>query len=340
VGGGAANVLYGSSSGLTATGDQFWSQDSPEVNGVAESGDEFGSALAGGDFNGDGRDDLAIGVRAEDFGQASNGGGVNVIYGSSSGLSATAVPDQFWYQDTTDVAGVAEDYDEFGSSLAAEDANGDGRDDLAIGVPLEDQAARTDSGGVNLIHGSSTGLSATSVPDQYWSQDSGGILDTSENDDHFGAALAFGRFTPDVYADLAVGVDHEDLGVWGSAGAVNVLYGSSAGLSATGDQFWNQDSPDVEEAARDSDLFGAALSTGDFNQDGREDLAIGVPRETYPYWYVDELDQGAVNVLHGTSTGLTATGPPADQYWYQDSPNVDGMAEFNDWFGSAVSAAG
>jgi hypothetical protein len=332
--------LYGSSSGLTDTGDQFWSQDTADVSGVIEDGDWFAWALAAGDFNGDGRDDLGIGVRYEDFGTAINGGGANVLYGSSAGLSATIVPDQFWYQDTTDVNGVAENYDEFGSALAAGDANGDGRDDLAIGVPRENEATAIDSGGVNLIYGSASGLSATTVPDQYWSQDSGGVEDACETDDHFGSALAFGRFTPDAWADLAVGVDGESLSFAAYAGSVNVLYGSSQGLSATGDQFWNQDSPDVEEGTREDDRFGYALSTGDFNQDGKDDLAIGSPFESYPYWYVDDHNYGAVSVLHGYPGGLTATGSPGDQYWYQDSPNVDGQAENGDWFGWAVAAAG
>ncbi|HEY7083060.1 MAG TPA: integrin alpha, partial [Nitrososphaeraceae archaeon] len=57
-----------------------------------------------GDFNGDGNDDLAIGVPGEDLGSIFNAdaGGVEVIYGSSNGLSATLVhADQFWTQDST-----------------------------------------------------------------------------------------------------------------------------------------------------------------------------------------------------------------------------------------------
>ena len=42
------------------------------------------------DFNGDGKDDLAIGVPGEDVGSTINGGAVQVLYGSSSGLSSTS----------------------------------------------------------------------------------------------------------------------------------------------------------------------------------------------------------------------------------------------------------
>ena len=39
---GAVSVLYGSGSGLTAAGDQFWHQGMAEVTGKAEAGDIFG----------------------------------------------------------------------------------------------------------------------------------------------------------------------------------------------------------------------------------------------------------------------------------------------------------
>src|SRR5204863_4709421 len=41
-------------------------------------------------------------------------------------------------------------------------------------------------------------------------------------------------FNGDGFADLAIGVSSEDVGTIADAGAVNVLYGSAAGLQATG----------------------------------------------------------------------------------------------------------
>ena len=83
-------------------------------------GDAFGWALSSGDYNGDGFDDLSIGVRGEDFlgvipgpggvfDTIINAGAVHVIYGSAVGLNATAVlPDQFWTQNSKDIEDVAE----------------------------------------------------------------------------------------------------------------------------------------------------------------------------------------------------------------------------------------
>jgi hypothetical protein len=117
--GGAVAVIYGSSAGLTATGDQRWTQDSV-VNGVAiadttETSDNFGAAVAAGDFNGDGFDDLAVGVPFEDFGTLSNTGAVNVIYGTAAGLSA--VNNQFWDQNEAGIVDKNEANDRFGAAL-------------------------------------------------------------------------------------------------------------------------------------------------------------------------------------------------------------------------------
>ena len=43
------NVLYGSTKGVTARGDQLWRQDSAGVPGRAERGDRFGGHPGGGD---------------------------------------------------------------------------------------------------------------------------------------------------------------------------------------------------------------------------------------------------------------------------------------------------
>ena len=50
----------------------------------------IGGGAAKGDFNGDGFADLAVGVPYEDEDGVNAVGGVNVIYGSSTGLTATA----------------------------------------------------------------------------------------------------------------------------------------------------------------------------------------------------------------------------------------------------------
>jgi FG-GAP repeat len=57
---GAVQVLYGSASGLTSI-DQFWTQNAIGTD-PSEVEDEFGTAVATGDFDADGFTDLAIGA--------------------------------------------------------------------------------------------------------------------------------------------------------------------------------------------------------------------------------------------------------------------------------------
>lgn len=133
------------------------------------------------------------------------------------------------------------------------------------------------------------------------------MIGAAEQNDLFGSALAAGDFNGDGRVDLAIGVPNEGLegvsgvGTISKVGAVNVLYGSSSGLSASGDQQWHQNSDRVLGAAENDDLFGSALAAGDFNGDGRADLAIGVPNEGLEgVSGVGTIAKvGAVNVLHG-----------------------------------------
>src|SRR5437867_4197014 len=72
-------------------------------------------------------------------------------------------------------------------------------------------------------------------------------------------------FNGDGFGDLAVGVPEEEVSGKADAGAVNVICGSADGLSAAGDQFWNQDSPGILDKAQSDDVFGSGLATGNFD---------------------------------------------------------------------------
>ena len=177
-------MLYGSGGGLTATGSQVWNQDS---SGIADSAEalEGNSDVVGGDFDGDGFADLALGFQYENIGSAEDAGAVNVIYGTAAGLSS--VGNQFWHQDVASVLEEAETTDWFGAALTRADFDGDGFFDLVIGVPAENVTESVGGGSINVLYGSAAGLSATG--NEVWNQNSPGILDLSENPDFFAESL-------------------------------------------------------------------------------------------------------------------------------------------------------
>jgi len=331
-GDGAVHVLYGASGGLSATGNQFWHQDSPGIVDTAEGRELLGSSLAAANFGKSRHADLAIGVVNEVVGGAPGAGAVSVLYGGSSGLSAAG--DQLWHQNRSGIEDQAEFQDFFGDSVSAANFGKSAYRDLAIGVPNEDLGSfttATSEGVVHVLYGTATGLSSSGS--QLWNQDVDGIEDTAEVSDGFGRALAAENFGNGSYADLAIGVPAESVGgpAVTVAGAVNVLYGSADGLTVTGAQFWYQGAAGLPDSAEQRDFFGSGLGAANFGKSGQADLAVGVP--------VDDVDTianaGAVDVIYGTPSGLSGV---ESQHWHQDVIGIPDKAEEDDLFGLSLAA--
>lgn len=214
------------------------------------------------DYNGDDYHVLAIGTPLDYVDSVGGAGSVNVIYGSVSGLSATAVlDDQFWTQDSPNVGddggGDGANADElFGSAVASGDFNNDGYDDMAASAPGDNAGASSATPGVvNVIFGSALGLSATAMPD-----------DVIIGNNRLGGAhaLASGDFDGDGFGDLAMGQPFYDVSPAFSEfrliGVVTAMYGSGSCLGD--EQLWHQDIPGVDDVAEDDEMFGAAVSSG------------------------------------------------------------------------------
>jgi FG-GAP repeat len=285
---GAVSVLYGSATGLSTTGAQTFVQPVSAV----EAGDQFGFALAVGDFDGDGFADLGVGAPTESVGSTFLAGVVSALYGSA-GIGLSTAGAQTFVQP---VSAVEVD-DSFGFSLAVGDFDGDGFADLGVGAPFEDVGSTLDAGATSALYGS-TGVGLILAGAQTFVQPVSAV----ERDDTFGWSLASGDFDNDSFADLGVGAAFEDVGSALDAGAVSALYGSTGtGLTTAGAQTFVQPVSAVER----DDTFGFSLASGDFNANGLADLGVGAAFEDVG----SAVDAGAISALYGTAgTGLSVTG--------------------------------
>lgn len=118
-----------------------WDGFGQEEMGANEDGDHFGSSLAVGDFDDDGKDDLVVGAPGEAPGSGEKSGNVFIFRGSPSGLSP-------WKGFGQEGLGVNETGDQFGYSVAAGNFDDQAGDDLAVGAPGEAPGSGPEAGHV------------------------------------------------------------------------------------------------------------------------------------------------------------------------------------------------
>lgn len=347
---GIVQVVYGSAAGLNAgdgavIDDQVWHR---QLGGVAaETDDWYGAAVAIGDFNRDGYDDLAVGIPGATIDGLVGAGAVQIIYGSAAGLTNDGI--QEWSQANSGVSGDPELNANFGAALTSGDFDGDGYADLALGAHQANVNGDTYAGAVHVLYGRSSGLGA--LGSELITQDTPGfVASPTEPFDYFGWALAAGDFNGDGVDDLAVGTPFEDNGVgYADAGSVQIFFGKSgntignSGLLILGavvdPQHWRADSANVEGLMEENDRFGFALAVGDFDGDGYDDLAVGIPYETHGEGAGALAFGGAVNVIMGSANGLEATPAKPGRLWHQDLTGMNGDVDTLDRFGWALAAA-
>lgn len=323
---GQIHVMYGSKNGIRSR-DKIIHQGTKNVVGKSTTGDRFGAAVAVGDFNLDGFDDVAVGVPGKDLDGKTDAGNVVVLYGRKKGLSGKG--STFISQRQVEIGGDAGLYHEFGQSLTVGDFNGDRFMDLAIGVPGDSSTGNSRAGAVSIVYGSASGL--TAAGSTWITQDEDGVSDISEVGDQMGWSLAAGNFDGDDYDDLAIGVPGASKGRRISSGIVQVLRGSGAGLTGIGAKRLSQAGRSVPTNADAGDDFGWALAVGDFNNNGRDDLAVGAPGER-----VGSVGgAGVVHVFFGRSAGISKRG---NQMWQPGVRRVPGRAEGNAGVGRALAA--
>ena len=151
---GTVQIIYGGEDG-PSTRTATFTQNTAGVPGVNEDGDQFGATLTAGDVNGDGLDDLLVGVPEEDIDDRVDAGAAVQLLGSPKGLTTEGATNLDL--DTEGVPAEAAAGDRFALALRLLDFDGDGRADLASGVPGRNGG----TGALAVLPGSDAGLVGT-----------------------------------------------------------------------------------------------------------------------------------------------------------------------------------
>ncbi len=150
---------------------------------TSEESDFWGRAVAAGDINGDGFDDLSIAAPLEEILGVSMTGIVNVLFGSSTGMNTNDAVTIT--QESTGTGNTSEEGDAFGWQLAMGDYNGDGKADLAMAAPSEGLGAINEAGIVIVQYGDDF------LNGQEWNQDSPGIESEAASEEGFGSGIGW-----------------------------------------------------------------------------------------------------------------------------------------------------
>ena len=197
------------------------------IDGAATGDASGGSADGAGDVNGDGRDDVIIGVLGADNNGRSNSGSSYVVYGSAnpSNLDLASLTGAQGLR----IDGAATGDLSGGSVDGAGDVNGDGRDDVIIGATFADNNGRSNSGSSHVVYGSATpsNLDLASLSDTQ-----GFRIDGAATSDQSGASVAgTGDVNGDGRDDVIIGApgaDNNDRSTSGSSYIVGAPAANSA----------------------------------------------------------------------------------------------------------------
>ncbi|WP_327183055.1 VCBS repeat-containing protein [Streptomyces sp. NBC_01334] len=267
------------------------------------------------DFNGDGIRDTAVADPEATVDGVAKAGEVHVVYGGGKGvLTVSQAPEN--------IPGAPEAGDRYGDALAVYDADLDGCSDLVVGAPYEDLGTVPDSGLVQVVYGSTSGLNGgTKAVKEFLQGGDKPLGGGPETDDWVGYSLAAGKTSAGT-PYLLIGNPGESIGAVEDAGGFYYIGGTAQTVA-----FVHQDTDTagaVAGVAEQDDRFGSALAATPTH------FAVGTPGEAL----------GTTTFAGGVayfSHALTSNSPKPLGGLGQDQDVISGAEEVGDQFGTALA---
>ena len=301
----------------------------------AQPGDSAGFSVLSADLNGDGVKDILVGAPGvtAGFDPRSDQGRIYVFWGGP-GLRERRTIDLASDAYDFTVTG-AEGFSRLGHSMAAGDVNGDGVTDLVAGAPFAGRqpgsppgSERTAVGEVYIIFGGKDLKGEKNIAGL--EQDV--LISGAEAFGQFGASTAVSDLNGDGKADIVTAAYRGSAGDRPSGGTAYVFYGRSDFNKRLAVADGDQDVTILGPAA--GAAFGFPITGGDFNGDGKGDVAVGAQLESGP---TGGQSQGALRAFYGkdlpaeidlskTAADVTVTGRMAGEIF----PSSLASADLND----------